>query len=109
MNTKALYSAIAIIALLIVALLIYNQSQERNQLQSEAVNNSTTNQVNQSNTNTVDEMAPMESSESMAPQNTNMVPAEEGRFSGEGDIQAPDVAVFEITYDGTTFSAPSDI
>ncbi len=35
---------------------------------------------------------------------TNSNNEEQGQFSGEDDITSPDVAVFEVSYDGTSFT-----
>lgn len=92
MNTKALYAAIAVIALLIIGLFVYNQSQNNtNELSNqEQLNNTNTEEAVNTNTNT-----------SANTNNTNANANTEGRMSGEEDIAGK---TYQITYDGLKFS-----
>ncbi|HAG27674.1 TPA: hypothetical protein DCG61_02750 [Patescibacteria group bacterium] len=104
MSKQAMYGIIALVVLLIVGGIIYAQS-----------NNSTTDEANttesqlqqdtESDTNNGSDLLPVDGEPS-----TPATPGAqmEGRFSGEGDIMAPDVTVHEINFSGSAFS-PSNL
>ncbi len=104
MNTKALYAAIAVIALLIVGLLVYNQSSDQNQVASNTSNANVAASEND-NLNNGNEQSVLNSNTTLNVNGDSNPPANvEGRFSDESDIQSPDVQVYEIKFDGTKFS-----
>ena len=91
MNTKALYAVIAIVALLIVGLLVYNQS--RDDVASENSNATPLSNVNSdlgSNTNTSADL------------NANIGTNVNGVPSSEGDLDSG--TVHEIVFSGTAFT-----
>ncbi len=90
MNTKALYGAIAVIALLIIGLFLYNQSQEDTLSNTAQTNNANT---ESSPTNVNSNI----SGNSNTSANTN----DSGQMSGEGDIAG---ATHLITFDGTKYT-----
>lgn len=97
MNKKVIYGVIALIVLLIVAGVIYTQSNQ---------------QINQQ-----ESLTPEDNSEMLTEEVSNFpVTSEEpemvtpqtnqssGRFSGEDDIMAPDIIVHEVSFSGSAFS-----
>ncbi len=91
MNTKALYAVIAIVALLIVGLLVYNQSDRTN------VDPNTNEAVPLGNINSDDNAnVPVVNTNTGASANMN------GQFSGEADLDSGNV--HEVIYNGTAFT-----
>lgn len=101
MNQKHIFAAIAVVVVLIAGFLLFNQADDSNELASNTNTSNTadsTENVNTANTNTVD------NSNVNVPTNTTTPPA-----TGEPTVpQDPDIAVFEIVYNGTSFS-PSQL
>lgn len=93
MNTKALYAAIAVIALLIVGLFVYNQSQNSN-------TDELSNQEQLTNTNT--QQPSNENSNTSANANTSANSNTTGRFSDETDVIG-EGKVVPVSYDGAKF------
>lgn len=96
MNTKYLFTAIAVVIVLIVGLFIYNQSNKQEDVASQTNTAQNANVETESNANT-DAI------------NTNTTANANTNTSAEPTIpDGNDVAVFEITYDGKAFS-PSQL
>ncbi|HMQ01488.1 MAG TPA: hypothetical protein PKD79_00230 [Candidatus Doudnabacteria bacterium] len=101
MSKQALYSIIALIVLLIVGGIIFAQS---NRDSEQADNDSLNRQDQELETSNGTELLPIDSEPGALPPDNGS----SGRFSGEDDIMAPDVAVHEISFSGTAFS-PANI
>lgn len=91
-----MYGLVALIILVIIGGVVYMQSQTNNQAASQT--ESTNSQTSESNldSNPVTSL-PVDSS-------SNPPVTDQGQFSSEDDIMAPDVAVHEISFSGTAFS-----
>ena len=95
MNTKSLYSILAIIVIVIVAGVVYMQSGKKT---SEQVETSSAVMQNLEST-------PNENKNSEIPTDGSpAVPTTEGEYSGETDVTDVDVAVHEISFNGTAYS-----
>lgn len=92
MNTKYLFTAIAVVIVAIIGLFIYNSSQNDAELASNSNSAQNVNSEAQSNTNTAN---------TNTPANTNTT---EEPTTPDGN----DVAVFEVVYDGKAY-APSQM
>ncbi|HEX3095828.1 MAG TPA: cupredoxin domain-containing protein [Patescibacteria group bacterium] len=100
MNTKYLFTAIAVVVVLVIGLFIYNQKNKQSDVSSDTntvSNENTENSVDNSNTADLNANVDVNA-------NTNSVtstPKESTTPDGN------DVAVFNVTYDGTAFSPSS--
>lgn len=92
MNSKTLYSIIAIVIILIVGAFVYMQSTDET---SEQANNETTNQKST-------ETSP--DSTDSTPQTPTPGTNSDGTFSGETDVTNVDVAVYDIAFDGKAYT-----
>jgi len=97
MSKQGLFGIIAVIVLLIVAGIVYANSRDNQQ--DPASNGALMQEEFNSDTNDI-ELLPIDQSPATAPSGQSA----DGRFSGEDDIMAPDVAVHEISFSGTAFS-----
>lgn len=99
MNTKSLYSILAIIVIALVAGAVYMQSSKKTSEQAEIRSEVMTNQ----------ESAPSDNKNSENPtDSTPAVPTTEGQYSGESDVTDVDVAVHEISFNGVAYT-PANI
>lgn len=112
MKTRIFYIIIAVLVLLIVGLYIYQNQQSNIQSSNTSTTNVATPDSNtndmmheevMSNTNT----AGTTNSETTTTPQANTNTSSEGRFSSEADIDAPDIMVHEVVYNGTAFSPAS--
>lgn len=97
MNTKYLFTAIAIVVVVVVGFLLMNQSGDQNEVSNQ------TNEAANLNTNTDANVNTNAVTNSNANQNTN-TPVVEEPTEPDGN----DVAVFEVVYDGQVFN-PSTV
>lgn len=100
MNNRNLYALIGIVALVIIGLLIYNQSRQDNALESAnksmTTNESATN-FNTNNTEDVNVISPANTN-TQTNENTNT----NGQFSDESDLDQGQV--YEVTFNGTAYA-----
>lgn len=97
MSKQALYGIIALIVLLIVGGIIYAQSGDRT---ADPVNSDVITTPTDTEGASDADLNPVEQIPTTPPTDNQT----DGRFSGEDDIMAPDVAVHEISFSGTAFS-----
>ncbi len=95
MNTKALYSILAVLVILIAAGYVFMQSGKETSPQAEKQS-----QGQSSEPVTDDKQATMDDKSL----DNNQENKTEGTYSGESDVANVDVAVFDVTFDGTAFS-----
>lgn len=97
MNTRSLYAILGVIALLIIGLIVYNQSRDNSEVASQNGNAN----INASPTNTsIPTNVNVNNSNSATNNNTN------GQFSDESDLD--NGKVYEVVFNGTAF-APNNL
>lgn len=101
MNQKHLFTAIAIVIVLIIGLFIYNNQNKPDELASNTNSIQNTN-IENSNTEKAADSAANNIDANNNSSNTNISPNEPTAPDGN------DIAVFEITYDGKTYT-PSQL
>lgn len=106
MNTKYLFTAIGVVVVLVIALFVYNQHNKQTQPATESNNNtvnlnSNTESSTNSNDNTADANSNGNANANANSTNTN---GNTNKTSNANTNTAPKPAVFEVTYNGTTFS-----
>src|ERR1041384_755306 len=108
MKTKILYFGIAVLVLVIAGAFVYGRNKETPSTETQSNSTSTPPQdevANKPETVPTTETPPATSPQTKKPADSG---GATGHFSGEDEIQAPDVAVVEVSYNGTSFS-PSTI
>jgi plastocyanin len=107
MKTKILYFGIAVLVLVIAGAFVYGRNQESPPAETQS--NSTTTPPQDEVATGTDNTQPAETPSTTPPETKK--PADtggtNGRFAGEDEIQAPDVAVVEVVYNGSSFSPSS--
>lgn len=95
MSKQAIYGFLALIVLVIIGGVVYIQSQNQTQEASQ-----TDTAITENTETTLDN-----TTESSLPTDSTTEPtSDQGRFSDEGDLMSPDVAVVEIAFSGTAYS-----
>lgn len=95
MNTKALYSILAILVILIAAGYVFMQSGKETSPQAEKQSQAESAESIMNNQN-----ATIDNKSTGAKQENGT----EATYSGESDVTNVDVAVFDVSFDGTAFS-----
>ncbi len=98
MNNKNLYALLGVVALVIIGLIVYNQSNQDNTTLS---NQNQSNNADLGNNNSATEISPLNNNTS-SNANTNANNNTSGRLSDESDLDQGQI--HQISYNGTAYS-----
>ncbi len=103
MKNKGIMIAILVVIVGVAGFLLFNPKKDTSQLASEQSSKNSADSITDDKNTTPDTTNPTTSPNTTTSTKDNSEETQ-GQFSGEDDITSPDVAVFEVSYDGTSFS-----
>lgn len=112
MKNKAFYLILVLVVLFVAGFLVWKPKNNNTAVQSSKSTtgaDSTSSSANLDATNNLNSSSSKDlvTTPSGATSTKDNPDQSQAQYSGEGDIQSPDVAVFEVDYDGTAFTSKS--